>query len=111
MVRAPRRLPNLATLSSPTATTPSETRQMEFSVAARAPSSSIARRRETLCDATGSASLVSRWGERGSPVDQVGDHDQRDPCRIIGSASSDATLSVVGKLRPEEAVLGGQLRP
>jgi hypothetical protein len=49
-------------------------------------------------------------GERGTPVNQPGKYDEREPCRIIGPAGSDATLRVECELLPKEEILGRQSR-
>jgi hypothetical protein len=49
--------------------------------------------------------------EHGSPVDQPGEQNQRDPGRIVGSMPSDSTLSVERQLLPQEEILRRQLRP
>ena len=49
--------------------------------------------------------------ERGSPVDQPCEHDEDDPCRIIGTAGLDSALSIERQLLPEKEILGRQLRP
>ena len=49
--------------------------------------------------------------EHGSPVDQPGEHDESDPCRIVSSAGFDAALTVERQLPAKKEILGRQLRP
>ena len=49
--------------------------------------------------------------EDGSPVDQLGQHHEGDPRRIISPAGFDPALLVKRQLLPEEQILGCQLRP
>jgi hypothetical protein len=47
--------------------------------------------------------------EHGSPVDQLGEQDKRDPRRIIGTARLDPTLSIECQLLSEKQILSRQL--
>ena len=49
--------------------------------------------------------------ERGSPVNQLGEHDEGDPRRIIGTAGFDSALPIERQLLPEKEILGRQARP
>ncbi len=49
-------------------------------------------------------------GERGPPVNQPGQYDEREPCRIIGPAGPDATLHVESELLPKKEILRRQSR-
>jgi hypothetical protein len=49
--------------------------------------------------------------QHGPPVDQMGEHHERDPRRIIGPARLDLAFSVKCQLLPEKEILCGQLRP
>ena len=49
-------------------------------------------------------------GERGPPVNQPSQYDEREPGRVIGPARSDTTLRVERELLPQEEILGRQSR-
>jgi hypothetical protein len=45
------------------------------------------------------------------PVDQMGEHHEGDPRRIIGTASLDLAFSVKCQLLPKKEILRDELRP
>jgi hypothetical protein len=45
------------------------------------------------------------------PIDQMGEHHERDPRRIIDAARLDLAFSAEGQLLPEKEVLRAHLRP
>ena len=49
--------------------------------------------------------------ERGCPIDQVCEHDEGVPRRLIGTAGFDSALSIERQLLPEKQILSGQLGP
>jgi hypothetical protein len=49
--------------------------------------------------------------ERGFPIHQPSEHDERDARRVSGSAALDPTLRVQGELLPQQEALGCQSRP
>jgi hypothetical protein len=46
--------------------------------------------------------------EHGSPVDQLGEQDEREPRRIIGTARLNPTLSIKRQLLPEKHIFSRQ---
>jgi hypothetical protein len=50
-------------------------------------------------------------GECGSPVNEAAQHDESDPCSIVGPTRSDATFRVECQLLSKEQILGRQLGP
>jgi hypothetical protein len=48
--------------------------------------------------------------EDASPLDESGEHDQREPRGVIETARSDPTFDVERQLLAEEEILGGQAR-
>lgn len=49
--------------------------------------------------------------EHRSPVDQLGEHDEGDPRRVIGTARVDPPLLVERQLLSKKEILGCELRP
>jgi hypothetical protein len=49
-------------------------------------------------------------GERRFPINEPGEQDEGDSCRVTGSVGPDSTLRVEGKLLPQKEVLGRQPR-
>jgi hypothetical protein len=47
--------------------------------------------------------------EHGSPVEQLGEQDERDPRRIIGTARFDLAFSIERQLLPEKQIFSRQL--
>ena len=49
--------------------------------------------------------------EHGPPIDQLGEHHERDARRIIGAARLDPAFLLECQLLAEKEILRGQLRP
>jgi hypothetical protein len=50
-------------------------------------------------------------GEGGSPVNEAGEDDERDPCGIVDPTRSDTSFRVKRQRLSKEQILGRQLGP